>query len=94
MIWKSLARGEASLAGILINNLWLVSLWVIQMYADEIVVKELRLAQKRFEEAQEAFETLKETIEVLSDKKLLKGIRTSQMDFKAGRFRNIRELET
>ena len=63
------------------------------MYANSSLTKELKLAQKRFEEAAEAFEALKETIEILSDKKLLSGIKLSERDFKAGRFHNIRELE-
>ena len=48
----------------------------------------MRVAQARFEEARAAFEELRESIEVLGDKKLLAGIKASEKDYLAGRFRD------
>ncbi|MBU1197622.1 hypothetical protein KJ765_03860 [Candidatus Micrarchaeota archaeon] len=63
------------------------------MYVGSSIRKELNAAKKSFEEARDAFESLQETLEVLADKKLLKGIRSSEKDFSDGRFHSIVNLK-
>lgn len=63
------------------------------MYVDASMKKQLNVVRKSFEEAKEAFESLQETLEILADKKLLRGIRSSERDYKAGRFHKLSELK-
>ena len=62
------------------------------MYVDVSIRKELSETRKRFEEAIAAFGSLQETLEVLADKKLVAGLRTSERDYRSGRFHSISEL--